>query len=215
MDPINNNSHLTLVPNQNNTTDKDNEKILRVYVDRNIIENKFFGGTPIKFSNCIINSVTNLTLDEMHFNWQRINFENNHDKIADDKEIFIYVKSKKKVKQVDVRLPNKVKENLIQFLLKGKPVVNFNCLSFVTYATNQFKIDATNQFKIDAPTHIDFDEWYPIVFDEKKLIPGSVIVLYEKDAEFSFFKPIHFALYLGKKIYLSLLGEGPLVMNTN
>lgn len=113
-------------------------------------------------------------------------------------------------------LPDMVQRNLLLFLRLGRPDPAFCCFDFISLLYGQYDPSRVNSF--------DIGHWKIVEFNEEKLDAGDVLTIVADKPSLGDVEQTmrslggawkHSALYLGSKLYLSLLGrKGPLVATT-
>lgn len=100
---------------------------------------------------------------------------------------------------IPIVTPSKVQKNILKFILKGRPVKAYCCVDFVQQLWDVYEPDQPNIF---VPS-----KWtiFPLR-SEGELEVGTSIFLNASFAEKTL-NPVHFALYLGHGLYLSLCGS--------
>lgn len=118
----------------------------------------------------------------------------------------------KKIKPEKEFVFNEARTNLLNFIKNGRTHLEFNCIDF---ANSMYGFSELNVFQIN--------EFTAVVAHPKTMLPGAILLLYQKDmimfngAEINFGPDpiVHFAMYLGKKCFISLYGsKGPLRVST-
>jgi|GEM_PF-5342326 len=123
-----------------------------------------------------------------------IPFEGGINILAKNIEIFIdldYHNTKK------VQLPNKLKENLLNFIVKGPSEPGFCCYDFACLLC-------------EKSSPISIDDWVITTFFEEDQSPGDLVLLCKtiKEGPPLVVEKEHCALNLGNKLYLSVNGNG-------
>jgi hypothetical protein len=96
-----------------------------------------------------------------------------------------------------VQLPNKLKENLLNFIIKGPSEPDFCCYDFACLLC-------------EKASPISMDDWYFTTFFEEDQSPGDLVLLCKtiKEGPPLVVKKEHCALNLGNKLYLCVNGNG-------
>jgi len=93
-----------------------------------------------------------------------------------------------------VKLSDKIIENLIKFIVNGPPNTNFDCHKFIAYIFDKYTPSNVNA--------ITSQNWSLENFEQNKLTPGTAVYLSKENIG------KHSALYLGNEQYISLFGSG-------
>lgn len=109
---------------------------------------------------------------------------------------------------VTIALPDHINTNLVNFIKLYKPVWNPNycCVNFVY----EMEYGSRSVASLNDPLYFHYYQSSPDTFSEDTLSCGDAVHLYDTE-----YKVNHFAIYLDKKYYISLIGTGgPLLIST-
>lgn len=109
---------------------------------------------------------------------------------------------------VTITLPDHINTNLVNFIKLYKPVWNPNycCINFAF----EMEYGSRSVASLNDPLYFHYYQSSPDTFSEDTLSCGDAVHLYDTGYAVN-----HFAIYLDKKYYISLIGTGgPLLIST-
>jgi hypothetical protein len=106
-----------------------------------------------------------------------------------------------------IQLPDQVSSKILHFLKTGRPDPRFCCHDFVNYVFNKYKV--LNSFYLS--------DWnYKVYLGDEFLSPGDAVLLHvsakaipQRPKDYR-----HSAIYLGYNVYMSLYGQGPIMLTS-